>query len=58
MTGGSDAHFPIEVGRAYTMCTGDLFDAIRCGETSVKGRGGYLTGHIATKMHQLSEYVR
>lgn len=52
-TGGSDAHFPREVGRAVTVCRGDVPDAIRAGETRALGRGGYLSGHVATKLHQL-----
>lgn len=53
VTGGSDAHFPMEVGRAYTTCEGPVLEAIRAGETSTAGRGGYLSGHVATKVHQL-----
>lgn len=52
MTGGSDGHFPQEVGRAATACRGDVLNAIRAGETRAVGRGGYLSGHIATKLHQ------
>ena len=51
-TGGSDGHFPREVGRAATACRGDVLDAIRAGETRAVGRGGYLSGHVATKLHQ------
>ena len=51
-TGGSDAHFPHEVGRAVTTCTGALVPAIRRGETGVEGRGGYVSGHVATKTHE------
>ena len=51
-TGGSDAHFPMEVGRAVTECRGDLLNAIRAGETRALGRGRYLSGHVATKVHQ------
>jgi len=51
ITGGSDAHFPMEVGRAYTMCDGSILDAIREGSTETGGRGGYLSGHIATKLN-------
>jgi predicted metal-dependent phosphoesterase TrpH len=53
MTGGSDGHFPREVGRAVTACRGDVLDAIRAGETRAVGRGGYLSGHVATKVHQV-----
>ncbi|PSP73981.1 histidinol-phosphatase [Halobacteriales archaeon QS_3_64_16] len=52
-TGGSDGHFPREVGRAATECRGDVLDSIRAGETRVVGRGGYLSGHVATKVHQV-----
>lgn len=52
--GGSDAHFPIEVGRAYTICKRPILEAIRMAETEVKGRGSYLSGHIATKLHDVS----
>jgi predicted metal-dependent phosphoesterase TrpH len=51
-TGGSDAHFPREVGRAATECHGDVLEAIRAGETRAVGRGGYLSGHVATKLDQ------
>ena len=51
-TGGSDAHFPIEVGRAYTEVDGDLLGAIGRGDVRPAGRGGYLSGHVATKLHQ------
>lgn len=53
-TGGSDAHFPVEVGRAYTCVEGDgsLADAIRDGRVRPGGRGRYLSGHVATKLHQ------
>jgi predicted metal-dependent phosphoesterase TrpH len=52
-TGGSDAHFPREVGRAHTEVEGDdLLYAVRRGNVSPTGRGGYLSGHVATKVHQ------
>lgn len=50
VTGGSDAHFPVEVGRARTGCTGAILESIRSGETIVEGSGGYISGHIATKL--------
>ena len=50
VTGGSDAHFPMEVGRAYTVCEGDPIEAIRKGRTEAGGRGRYLSGHVATKL--------
>lgn len=50
-TGGSDAHFGMELGRAYTLCDGPLLESIRTGTTLPGGRGGYLSGHIATKIN-------
>jgi len=50
-TGGSDAHFPIEVGRAYTVCDQPILTAIRENTTEIGGRGGYLSGHVATKLN-------
>lgn len=52
-TGGSDAHFPMEVGRAYTECDLPVVEAVRRGETRAGGRGGYLSGHAATKLYRL-----
>ncbi|QLK27611.1 PHP domain-containing protein [Natrinema zhouii] len=54
-TGGSDAHFPMEIGRAYTSVEddGSLVDAVRDGRVRASGRGRYLSGHVATKLHQL-----
>lgn len=57
VVGGSDAHFPMEVGRAYTECDGSPLEAIRRGETRAAGRGGYLSGHVATKLHQFAGRV-
>jgi len=51
ITGGSDAHFPMEVGRAFTICDEPILDAIRTDGTETGGRGGYLSGHIATKLN-------
>ncbi|QLG48704.1 CehA/McbA family metallohydrolase [Natrinema halophilum] len=53
-TGGSDAHFPMEIGRAYTgvESDGSLVDAVREGRVRPSGRGRYLSGHAATKLHQ------
>jgi len=51
VTGGSDAHFPMEVGRAYTVCEGSAVPAVRGGTTRAEGRGGYLSGHVATKIN-------
>lgn len=52
MTGGSDAHFPMEVGRASTVFEGSLREAIQNGTSTPRGRGRYLSGHVATKLHQ------
>lgn len=52
MIAGSDAHFPMEVGRARTRCRVQCLDAIKDHETTVEGRGGYISGHIATKILQ------
>ncbi|ELY61018.1 PHP domain-containing protein [Natronococcus jeotgali] len=53
-TGGSDAHFPMELGRAHTVVKGGgtLADALRDGRVRPGGRGRYLSGHVATKLHQ------
>ncbi|SEA38260.1 hypothetical protein SAMN04488065_2902 [Haloplanus vescus] len=51
VTGGSDAHFAMEVGRAVTECSGPVLDAIQADETQAGGRGGYLSGHVATKLN-------
>lgn len=56
-TGGSDAHFPREVGRAYTECEDDVLEAIRDGTVRAGGRGGYLSGHVATKLHQVQTAI-
>jgi predicted metal-dependent phosphoesterase TrpH len=52
VTGGSDAHFPMEVGRAATEFEGTLREALREGTTTPCGRGRYLSGHVATKFQQ------
>ncbi len=57
MTGGSDAHFPMEVGRARTVCDRPVLDAIRENDTRTGGRGGYLSGHAATKLSGLLALV-
>lgn len=56
-TAGSDAHFPMEVGRAYTICDGDVVEAIRRGKTRPAGRGGYVSGHVATKFVDLRRAI-
>lgn len=57
ITGGSDAHFPMEVGRATTVCDQPLRDALDARATRTAGRGGYLSGHIATKLTDLLKRV-
>jgi predicted metal-dependent phosphoesterase TrpH len=52
ITGGSDAHFPMEVGRAATEFDGTLREALSEGTTTPRGRGRYLSGHVATKLQQ------
>lgn len=51
-TGGSDAHFPMEIGRAYTETDRQIEEALRKGTTNACGRGRYLSGHAATKIQQ------
>lgn len=57
ITAGSDAHFPMEVGRAYTMCEEPILDAIREGATEADGRGRYFSGHVATKLNDALAYL-
>jgi hypothetical protein len=52
ITGGSDAHFPMEVGRAATEFDGGLREALREETATPSGRGRYLSGHLATKFQQ------
>lgn len=57
ITGGSDAHFPMEVGRSTTVCDRKLQDAIESQSTQTTGRGGYLSGHAVTKLNDLLNQV-
>lgn len=57
ITGGSDAHFPMEVGRSTTICDQPLREAIQSRSTQTAGRGGYLSGHTATKLNDLLRMV-
>ena len=57
ITGGSDAHFPMEVGRSTTVCDQPLREAIRSRSTQTAGRGSYLSGHTATKLNDLLRMV-
>ncbi|WP_135853695.1 PHP domain-containing protein [Halorussus salinus] len=53
---GSDAHFPWEIGRATTECKTSLRAALKNDSCTVRGRGRYLTGHVATKVEQFRSY--
>lgn len=57
ITGGSDAHFPMEVGRSTTVCNSQLREAIESTTTQTTGRGGYLSGHTATKLNDALRMV-
>ncbi|WP_079990799.1 PHP domain-containing protein [Haloarcula sp. CBA1127] len=57
ITGGSDAHFPMEVGRSTTVCGSPLREAIESTATRTAGRGGYLSGHTATKLNDALRMV-
>lgn len=57
VTGGSDAHFPMKVGRAHTVHDTHVRDALRTGDTAAVGRDGYASGHIATKYHEALEML-
>lgn len=55
---GSDAHFPMEVGRAFTIAERPVLESLAADDTTAGGRGGYLTGHVATKLHQARSRLR
>jgi len=57
ITGGSDAHFPMEIGRSTTLCDRSLRAAIETRSTQTAGRGGYLSGHTATKLNDALRLV-
>jgi hypothetical protein len=57
ITGGSDAHFSMEVGRSTTVCDLPLREAIETKSTQTAGRGGYLSGHTATKLNDALKMV-
>lgn len=57
ITGGSDAHFPMEVGRSTTVCDPPLREAIESTTTQTAGRGCYLSGHTATKLNDALRMV-
>lgn len=54
-TGGSDSHFPFELGRAYTKFPEgmSLKEAIHTDKTTAHGSGGNMSGHMATKLSDL-----
>lgn len=58
LSGGSDAHFSFEVGRAFTETETDIRKALEHKKTDVSGRGGYFSGHIATKTKDILNYLR
>ena len=41
-TGGSDAHFPWEIGRGYTLFEGNLKDALNAKKTKAEGKTFFL----------------
>lgn len=57
ITGGSDAHFPMEIGRSTTVCDQQPAEAIKSKSTQAAGNGGFLSGHIATKTSDLFKLV-
>lgn len=57
VTGGSDAHFPMELGRAVTLCDDDVLASIRAKTTHADGRGRYVSGHVATKVNDALRLV-
>lgn len=58
VSAGSDAHFPFEVGRSTTETETDIEKALKKKETRVSGRGGYFSGHIATKANDFLRYLK
>lgn len=58
MTGGSDGHFRMEIGRARTHAEAPILDAIREGRTEPAGRDRYLSGHVLTKLNDALAFVR
>lgn len=57
VTGGSDAHFPHEVGRAATLAPDDLVSDLSEGRTRVRGGGRHVSGHVRTKVHEITSLV-
>lgn len=51
ITGGTDAHYWKDVGTAFTLCEGDVLEAIRKGKTGVGGRtiGFYSRARLVTR---------
>jgi predicted metal-dependent phosphoesterase TrpH len=58
VSGGSDAHFAFEVGRAVTETETNIKEALANGKTEVSGRGGYFSGHITTKTNDFLRYLK
>lgn len=54
VTGGSDGHFPMEIGRAVTTVTDPLLTSIHEKTTTTEGGDGYLSGHLFTKLSDFS----
>lgn len=57
-TGGSDSHFPFEVGRAFTETEKPILEALEEGSLEPQGRGVYLSGHCATKLNDLIDLLK
>lgn len=57
-TGGSDAHFPHEVGRAVTIVREPVPSAIRAGETTSAGDDRFVSGHVLTKYNDFLKLIR
>lgn len=53
VTGGSDGHFPKEIGRAVTISEGPMPEAIRNNHTTANGDDRYISGHMATKLYEI-----
>ena len=47
----------MEVGRSITVCDSPLREAIESATTQTEGRGGYLSGHTATKLNDALRMV-
>jgi predicted metal-dependent phosphoesterase TrpH len=62
-TGGSDAHTPGEVGRAYTEIEGggisvsDILQAVSAGKCTARGHGQTAAGSFMTQLKIFGEYL-